>query len=321
VSVNDLMSSAQFRMELKNPEAAAKNKKYKNSGSLIVQAVEVEYVPSFLDYIKGGCTINLMVAIDYTGSNGDPNSIGTLHYRGGNGNNQYQQAIRAIGTILAPYDTDNMIPVWGFGGRVFGEVSHCFAITFDESKPEVRGVDGILKAYNDSFKNITLSGPTLFQQIIETASTISDVAQTQEKQNYNILLILTDGTINDMPATIQAIKRANKLPLSIIIVGVGEADFADMEKLDGDDEAKESKVRDIVQFVPFSKFAGNHISMLAKETLAEVPSQFLGYMKSKGITPNPARPAPPKPEQFNSPMAEPAPAFDFGDSPPTYGNV
>jgi hypothetical protein len=28
--------------------------------------------PSFLDFITGGCELNFMVAIDFTGSNGDP---------------------------------------------------------------------------------------------------------------------------------------------------------------------------------------------------------------------------------------------------------
>jgi hypothetical protein len=38
-------------------------------------------------------------------------------------------------------------------------------------------------------------------------------------------LILTDGIINDMQKTIDEIVRGSDLPLSIIIVGVGEADF------------------------------------------------------------------------------------------------
>lgn len=50
------------------------------------------------------------------------------------------------------------------------------------------------------------------------------------------MLILTDGIINDMQKTIDQIVRGSSLPLSIIIVGVGEADFASMDILDADDE-------------------------------------------------------------------------------------
>lgn len=53
-------------------------------------------------------------------------------------------------------------------------------------------------------------------------------------QSYNILLIITDGVISDMPKTIDEIVRGSDLPLSIVIVGVGEADFDSMETLDAD---------------------------------------------------------------------------------------
>lgn len=78
-------------------------------------------------------------------------------------------------------------------------------------------------------------------------------------QQYFILLIITDGVISDMDETRHAVVQASKLPMSIIIVGVGNADFAAMEFLDGDSRVLrshtgEEAVRDIVQFVPFRNF-------------------------------------------------------------------
>lgn len=84
-----------------------------------------------------------------------------------------------------------------------------------------------------------------------------------------ILMIITDGIINDMDKTIDEIVRGSTLPLSIIIVGVGAADFTSMDVLDADDEPLYSKKykkymgSDIVQFVPFSEFK-NDPRMLAK---------------------------------------------------------
>ena len=46
---------------------------------------------------------------------------------------------------------------------------------------------------------------------------------------YYILLIITDGLINDIDATIDEIVRASSLPISIIIVGVGDEDFSSMK--------------------------------------------------------------------------------------------
>jgi hypothetical protein len=51
---------------------------------------------------------------------------------------------------------------------------------------------------------------------------------SQQQQKYLVLLIITDGEINDLNQTIDAIIRASHQPLSIIIVGVGSADFSSM---------------------------------------------------------------------------------------------
>lgn len=70
------------------------------------------------------------------------------------------------------------------------------------------------------------------------------------------MLIITDGIINDMQQAIDNIVAASRLPCSIIIVGVGNADFTNMEQLDGDDgklmdNNRNYATRDIVQFVRF----------------------------------------------------------------------
>lgn len=56
------------------------------------------------------------------------------------------------------------------------------------------------------------------------------------RNRYFILLIITDGVINDMQDTINEIVRATRFPMSIIIVGVGDEDFSLMDELDADEE-------------------------------------------------------------------------------------
>jgi hypothetical protein len=82
--------------------------------------------------------------------------------------------------------------------------------------------------------------------------------------------------------------------MSIIIVGVGNADFTAMNELDADTVPLVSNgvqaQRDIVQFVPFRNFQNlRNVSAakayLAKEVLAEIPDQIVGYMKSRNIQP------------------------------------
>ena len=45
---------------------------------------------------------------------------------------------------------------------------------------------------------------------------------------YNTMLLLTDGAIHDMRETIDLVCELAVLPASIIIVGVGNADFSSM---------------------------------------------------------------------------------------------
>jgi len=52
---------------------------------------------------------------------------------------------------------------------------------------------------------------------------------SQFKQKFYVLLLITDGIVNDMAKTIDQIVRGSKLPMAVVIVGVGDADFSNME--------------------------------------------------------------------------------------------
>lgn len=84
--------------------------------------------------------------------------------------------------------------------------------------------------------------------------------------------------------------KMSRLPISVIIVGIGNADFTKMEDLDCDDGLLQGKfgvaARDIVQFVPLNKFHGDP-ALLAAEVLSEVPRQVTGFYKAVKIDPMP----------------------------------
>jgi hypothetical protein len=107
---------------------------------------------------------------------------------------------------------------------------------------------------------------------------------------YNILMILTDGVIDDMDSTIDALVEGSYLPLSVIIVGIGNADFSKMDVLDGNDIPLVSKqqirwCRDIVQFIRYNKYKNNdHI--LTKEILEEIPRQIIEYYTQNNYNPD-----------------------------------
>ncbi|NXM94770.1 CPNE3 protein, partial [Sylvia borin] len=97
------------------------------------------------------------------------------------------------------------------------------------------GIQEIVDSYHQILPQIRLYRPTNFSPIINhMAKFAAHSLQQGAVAQYFILLIITDGEITDLDQTRQAIVNASKLRMSIIIVGVGEADFKAMEFLDGD---------------------------------------------------------------------------------------
>nr|XP_043616447.1 protein BONZAI 1-like [Erigeron canadensis] len=248
---------------------------------------------TFLDYLDNGFELSFMVAVDFTASNGNPRLPDSLHYIDPSGRpNAYQKAILEVGEVLQCYDSDRKFHSWGFGARpIDGPVSHCFNLNGSSGYSEVDGIPGIMTAYAGAILNVTLAGPTLFGPVITAAATIASHSLAAKEKKYFVLLIITDGVITDLQETKDALVNASDLPLSILIVGVGGADFKEMEILDADKgERLESTTgriatRDIVQFVPFREVQGGEISVV-QSLLEELPSQFLTFMRNRDILPD-----------------------------------
>ncbi len=276
-----------------NEKKRNKKKNYKDSGEIVFKNIQVERDITFVDYIQGGTEMNFSVAVDFTASNGHPQDQRSLHYlHPGFADNQYTLAIRSVGSIIEDYDADKMFPALGFGARVppNNQVSHEFFLNLQPDSPYCNRVDGLLQAYFTALQNVTLYGPTNFSPVINHVARFAQAYQ--DGRQYFVLLIITDGIITDMEATKLAIIEASKLPMSIIIVGVGNEDFAAMEELDSDDKllrhAGRVAQRDIVQFVEMRKFVRQGYwdkELLAKEVLAEIPFQVVGWMKKRGLKP------------------------------------
>ncbi|XP_041349780.1 copine-8-like [Gigantopelta aegis] len=277
---------------------AKKGNKYQNSGVVELMSCRIEKVYTFLDYIRGGTRLHCTFAVDFTASNGDPKSATSLHFISPYKPNAYASAIQGVGQIIQDYDTDKMFPALGFGARLppDGVVSHEFALNGNPTNPYNAGIQGVLDAYHRTLNSVQLYGPTNFAPVVNHVARFATAAR--DGNDYFILLIITDGIITDMPQTTEAIVNAASLPMSIIIIGVGDADFGAMEVLDGDDVRLSSRgkvaERDIVQFVPMRDFMGrvgeNPASIqarLAQEVLEEIPNQFLSYMQKHNVKPKP----------------------------------
>ena len=279
-------------LDLKSKEDKNEKLEIKTQDNKIIGTLEIiYYIEKKLDitqFLEKDGQINLEIAIDYTESNN--NHVPPLHVISEGKKNDYEMAIKSCGDIVAQYDYDKKFPVYGFGGIPKGskEVNQCFNINFKDD-PNIIGIENIINCYKESLDKVKLSGPTNFAHIIQKViKNIKDVLENKKEENhYYILMILTDGLINDMDETIKYIIEGSKLPLSIIIIGIGNEDFTNMHTLDADDiplvdlDGNITK-RDIVQFVEFNKFKNknnvvNYGTDLAEEVLKEIPRQLEEY--------------------------------------------
>lgn len=254
------------------------------------QELYIEERPSFYQFLHSGWQMNLTVGVDFTASNGPVTYADSLHYLDPSGRpNQYETALQTVGSILVNYDSDQMIPSFGFGAvpsyNPAKQVSHCFHLNGSED-PRCNSVYGMMDAYKFSLRNCTLYGPTYFAPLIQTF--LDYVGQNMGNPIYHILLILTDGDIHDMAATKSLVVSASEMPVSIIIIGVGNENFELMEELDADnfvlrDSSGRIAKRDIVQFVKFNDYAHRGFQAISEEVLREVPDQVVDYLVKNNI--------------------------------------
>ena len=225
---------------------------------------------------------NLIIGIDFTASNEwqgrktfDHRS---LHYVGKNNKrtNPYQKVIGAIAETLSSFDSDNLIPVFGFGDKATKDTS---VFPFYENGMPCAGFDDVLRRYNDVVQTVDLSGPTSFAPIIRKAIEIA-----KSKGSYHILLIIADGQVTEEQeaSTRDAIVEASLYPLSIILVGVGDGPWDMMSEYD---EKLPTRKFDNFQFVDYHKVTKrtkNPGAAFALHALMEIPDQYQ-LIKSAGL--------------------------------------
>ncbi|MFS7959450.1 putative copine, von Willebrand factor A-like domain superfamily [Helianthus anomalus] len=212
---------------------------------------------------------NLILGIDFTKSNEwtDPSTRKSLHHIGDD-LNPHEMVISIIGKTLAAFDEDILIPCYGFGDGMVLYDSNLFFISIltyirvrknlfnfyliaasihDQDVfcfyPEERcynGFEEVLSRYRELLPHIKLAGHTSFASVIEKAMTIVEESGGQ----YHVLVIIADVQVTRSVDTgrgqlspqeqkiVDAIVEASKLPLSIVLVGVGDGPWDTMKEFD-----------------------------------------------------------------------------------------
>lgn len=74
-TLNAMLAVPNWSAPLKDPKG-----KGKDVGSIVAGTVQLQQLPTLLNYVQGGLEIGLIVAVDFTASNGSPQDPRSLHY-------------------------------------------------------------------------------------------------------------------------------------------------------------------------------------------------------------------------------------------------
>ncbi|KAG7376968.1 hypothetical protein PHYPSEUDO_012368 [Phytophthora pseudosyringae] len=198
-------------------------------------------------------TSNLMFAIDYTTANltcgGQSFGGKCLHSLDPSGEtlNPYQEALTRLGRVLVEFDDDRSIQVSGFGDAKTPD-NAVFSFTPENPMDGCRSFNEIWQRYHDLTPTIKLGeAPANLGPVIRHATAVA-----REVAGFHMLIILVSSQVANehLADTAQAIVDASMLPLSIIVIGMGEGSWDNMEVLD--DQLPQRQF-DNFNFVSFQK--------------------------------------------------------------------
>lgn len=150
----------------------------------------------------------------------------------------------------------------------------------------------MLSTYQSAIRHTTLMGPTYFAKTFQRFIEIIETERFKSDKLYFIFVILTDGCIHDMTETCKLVVKMSYMPVSLIIVGIGNESFEEMQILDADTKVLQAEdgryaARDIVQFVKLNEMRELAKVEVAEHMLSEVPHHFSDYMVLCNILPDP----------------------------------
>ncbi|GMI37509.1 hypothetical protein TrCOL_g7525 [Triparma columacea] len=172
-------------------------------------------------------------AISFTSKNGDPRSSKSLHSLHPPLSSAYARCIEAVGRGMDPFcasEEGGGTMAFGFGAKrgVPATVDQCFPI--GEEGGVKGGWRGVRLAVDELIRGgvIMSGGKGAFS---EAAGTALMTAESMEGKAYVVMAVITEGEPEDVKGEVEAMRAMTEgSNMSIVIVGVGEGEFKELEK-------------------------------------------------------------------------------------------
>ena len=176
---------------------------------------------TFFDYLKAGIKFNSFIIIDFTEKN--------LHTRELD-NNQFLQSIQGFRETL--YEYVKSFKVYGYGANLKNELNgdkKYFNLSLD-SDPEIAGFTNIRNKYFECLNKINFEKKGYLSPVFTTIQ--KEIFQKYSPDIYNIIFLLIHNkpSRSDIQSSIDFMIESTKLPLSIVVILIGDK---------SDDEIKE----------------------------------------------------------------------------------
>uniref|UniRef100_A0AC34Q9M0 Copine C-terminal domain-containing protein n=1 Tax=Panagrolaimus sp. JU765 TaxID=591449 RepID=A0AC34Q9M0_9BILA len=252
---------------------------------------------SFLDYISSGSTLNLAIAIDFSRPDSFIDEAYVRRYL-----DDVELAVKAIGEPFRDFSATSAYGAFGFGAKIppLYRESQEFCLSL-ETDPYCRGLDGVMKAFKNSFANVQPINTAHLSHVIYYVSKLAQNALNRNQSNqpnYHVLVVITRGVFDDLKETIQSIIFASRAPISIVFVGINNNDLGDLERLATAGTRLtyhgRKPERDCVQYVSIPKCREEESnpselkSLVAERALSCLPWQMSTWMTKNGYKPRSA---------------------------------
>jgi hypothetical protein len=221
-------------------------------GYLSLKKLHFKQVPTFVDYVRrGGTQIHLMAAIDMSWDS-QPFHRKPIDISGQQ-MNCFEYVIQSLGQILKHYDFQGLYGGFKFGTKTTAtneKTKDSFNFKYKSINPYCDSVEDLIRCYKATLSLVDASTHRDFAPVIQEV--LQMIKNFLNGKHYFVLLIVTAGNNSDNADTLEAIVKASAMPLSIIMVGVGNSNFNALKRLSGDSTCSRGTrtYRDNVQVWP-----------------------------------------------------------------------
>ena len=284
------------------------DKKGKYSGTVSFVKFDQKRSLTLKEHKESGVSVRVFFAVNCSTSMEVFNKKKEVSPGSENSDTEIGKAIKTLEKVLSSISSGGRIGFLGFSALLNGCSSTSFSFNGNIRNPAISSPESALDLYDSLYKNLVPSKPTRIEPLIERMRLMVKYQDRNKKKVYTVLVVLTDGDINDQLKCVDRLVETSLDPVSILFVGIGKTDFSKIEYLETGIERrsthatnkqttqrdlsrlKDSKgkqgCRSIVKFVLYQNYAEKP-KELEEAIVRELSRQMNEYYNAEKVTLSP----------------------------------